>query len=195
MRTLALLLPSAAFVAAFFLLVLLAACETADGPAAGGVEDAADDRVARNTAAMQQIFDAFNTGDVSAIDSVLAPDAVDHSVLPGTEGTAAEQLKQYIAMARVGFPDLRITVDEQLAAADHVVSMTTFRGTHTGAFMGIAPTGRAVEVEAIDVVRFADGRAIEHWGLGNDLRMMQQLGVVPMPEAPAGSTDTTRAGA
>jgi steroid delta-isomerase-like uncharacterized protein len=194
MRTLALLVPSAAFLAVFFLLALLAGCETAEGPAPGGL-DAADDQVARNTAAMQRIFDAFNTGDVSAIDSVIAPDAVDHSVLPGTEGTTAEQLKQYVAMARVGFPDLRITVDEQLAAADHVVFMSTFRGTHTGEFMGIAPTGRAVEVEAIDVVRFEDGRAVEHWGLGNDLKMMQQLGVVPMPDAPAGPADTTSAGA
>jgi len=194
MRTLALLGGTAAFLALFFAAVLLAAgCATADEPDA----PAADNEAARNMAALQRIYGAFSTGDTAAIDSVIAPDAVDHQALPGAQGTTNEQLKQFVGMFRAAFPDLRVTVDHQFAAADHVVAVITLRGTHQGDFMGIAPTGRTIEVSGIDVVRFENGMAVEHWGVTNDLEMMQQLGVVPMPEAPPGGApaDTARAGA
>jgi steroid delta-isomerase-like uncharacterized protein len=180
-------LGAAAFVGFFFLVVLLAGCGTADAPAAS-----ADAEAERNLAAMQRVYDAFNTGNVALLDSAIALAVVEHQPLP-VPITGREDLKAFVTMMRTAFPDLTVTVDEQFAASDKVVAVTTLRGTHQGEFMGIAPTGRAIEVGGIDVVRFEDGLGVEHWGFGDDLGMMQQLGVIPMPEAPADTTRTDTA--
>jgi predicted ester cyclase len=68
-----------------------------------------------------------------------------------------------------------------IAEGDKVVTRFTMRGTHQGEFMGIAPTGRRVEMTGIDIIRFSDGKMVEHWGNTDDLGMMQQLGVIPEP--------------
>ena len=57
-----------------------------------------------------------------------------------------------------------------------------FHGTHTGELLGIPPTGREVEILVIDVVRVADGRIVEHWGIVDRLGLLQQLGAIPEPE-------------
>ena len=57
----------------------------------------------------------------------------------------------------------------------------TFRGTHTGNFMGIAPTGKQVTQTGITIIRFANGKAVEQWANSDDLGLLQQLGVVPAP--------------
>ena len=63
---------------------------------------------------------------------------------------------------------------------------TTMRGTHTGDFFGIPPTGRRVELPGVHIMRIANGRIAEHWGSNDDLGMMRQLGVIPSPEQAAG---------
>ena len=85
-------------------------------------------------------------------------------------------------MLRAGFPDLHVTVEDIIAEGDKVVGRTTIRGSHTGEFMGMAPTGKQFTIQAIDVMRFAGGKVVEHWGNQDDLGMMQQLGVIPTPE-------------
>ena len=60
----------------------------------------------------------------------------------------------------------------------------TMTGTHEGEFMGIAATGRRMEVPGMDLVRIRDGKAVEHWGVTDNLAMMQQLGAMA-DEAPA----------
>jgi len=67
-----------------------------------------------------------------------------------------------------------------IAEEDKVVSRFTFQGTHTGEFMGIAPTGREVTVMQISIDRIADGKIVEHWGLVDQLSLLQQLGVGPL---------------
>jgi predicted ester cyclase len=53
-------------------------------------------------------------------------------------------------------------------------------GTHQSEFMGIPATGKSIDVQLVDIIRFdADGKAIEHWGVFDALKMMQQLGVIP----------------
>jgi predicted ester cyclase len=78
------------------------------------------------------------------------------------------------------FPDLRMVPEDVIASGDKVVARVRVTGTHNGAFMGMSPTGRRVEVQLIDIIRFgADGRAREHWGVSDQLAMMQQLGAIP----------------
>ena len=80
---------------------------------------------------------------------------------------------------RQAFPDLHVTVDEMLSDGDKVVIRSTMKGTHKGTFMNIPATGKPISVEGIDIVRISYGRAVEHWGVTDNLTMMQQLGLVP----------------
>ena len=85
-------------------------------------------------------------------------------------------------MLHEAFPDLRAEIEDNVADDDKVVFRMTRRATHTGAFMGIPPTGKQVEFGVFDLVRVADGKLVEHWGLLDQLTLLQQLGVVPTPE-------------
>ena len=78
------------------------------------------------------------------------------------------------------FPDLHLTVEDMIAEGDKVVTRFTSRGTQTGAFMGIPPTGKQVTVSSIVIARIADGKIVEEWGLDDQMGMLQQLGVIPV---------------
>ena len=96
--------------------------------------------------------------------------------------SGVEDLKQFSVMLCSGFPDFRGTIEDLFAAEGHkVVLRFTFRGTHQGEFMGVAPTGRQVTMAGIDILRVADGKIVELWGQEDMLGMKQQLGVVPEP--------------
>ncbi len=84
-------------------------------------------------------------------------------------------------MFRQAFPDSYFTVEDMIAEGDKVATRKTFHGTHQGEFMGIPPTGQQVSIGLIDIVRIVDGRVVEHWAMGDNLGMMQQLGVIPQP--------------
>jgi predicted ester cyclase len=77
------------------------------------------------------------------------------------------------------FPDLRMSAEDVLVDGDKAVARVRATGTHQGDFLGIPPTGRTIDVQLIDIIRFGDdGLAREHWGVFDTMAMMQQLGVV-----------------
>ena len=124
----------------------------------------------------------FNGGNLDLADELYAPDYVLHDpslpeALHGPEG-----IKQYAAMSLGAFPDAHVTVEDQIAEGDKVVSRWTATGTHTGDFMGIPPTGRSIEISGITINRFSGGKIAEDWYQSDDLGMMQQLGVIPSEE-------------
>ena len=85
-------------------------------------------------------------------------------------------------MMRSGFPDFQVTIEDLFAAeGEKVVLRFTFRGTHQGEFLGVAPTGKRVTMAGIDIFRIADGKIVELWGQEDVLGMMQQLGAIPEP--------------
>lgn len=73
---------------------------------------------------------------------------------------------------------MHLTIDQMIAEGDTVATRLTFHGTHTGEFQGIAPTGKAVTVTALDMVRLVDGKAVEHWGGPDQFSLLQQLGII-----------------
>jgi hypothetical protein len=76
------------------------------------------------------------------------------------------------------FPNLRFDAQDVLGSGDKAVARVRVTGTHEGEFMGLPPTGKGVDVQAIDIVRFGDdGLVREHWGVFDAMAMMQQLGV------------------
>ncbi len=73
------------------------------------------------------------------------------------------------------FPDLRHSIEDQIAEGDRVVTRMTNRGTHRGEFMSVQPTGRATAIEVIDIIRISNGKIVEEWMLFNKFALMQQI--------------------
>jgi steroid delta-isomerase-like uncharacterized protein len=136
----------------------------------------------KNKAIVRRFVDEVQrAGNIDAIDELCSPDFVNHSAPPGVPSNC-EGVKQVTAMFRQAFPDSYFTVEDMVAEGEKVATRKTFHGTHQGAFMGIPPTGQQVSIGLIDIVRIVDGQVVEHWSVGDNLGMMQQLGVIPTPE-------------
>jgi steroid delta-isomerase-like uncharacterized protein len=134
-----------------------------------------------NAATLRGMFDRMNAGDVEGFVAQLADDFVEHEELPPFPPTK-EGVRAFFEMFRAAFPDLRMHAEDLLTDGDKVVARVRFTGTHEGEFMGMPATGKSIDVEAIDIVRFGDdGLAREHWGVMDAMGMMQQLGAVPGP--------------
>jgi predicted ester cyclase len=124
------------------------------------------------------IGEFWRTGDADAFDEVVAPDFVHHApgLPPDLEG-----MKQALPMFRAAFPDMSLTVEELFAEGDKVADRMTWQATHQGELMGIPPTGNTVRGEEMHISRISEGKIVERWGQGDNLGLMQQLGVVPPP--------------
>ena len=122
--------------------------------------------------------EVINGKNLAAVDELVADNFVAHDfppdLPPGPTG-----LKIIVSAFHTGFPDGHLTIDQMIAEGDIVAIRLTFRGTHTGEFQGIAPTGKAVTVPVLDMVHIVDGKAIELWGGPNQFVLLQQLGVIP----------------
>jgi predicted ester cyclase len=132
-----------------------------------------------NKALVRKMIDeVFVKQNLDALGDYMAADMVDHNPPPmGKPGL--EGLKEAIGMFISAFPDLHIQVDDIIAEGDLVVMRGTSTGTHQGDFMGIAATGNKISYGEIHIVRIAGGKMVEHWGVEDQMTMMQQLGVVP----------------
>lgn len=131
----------------------------------------------KNIQAQEKWGEAVATGNLDDFDDVIARDLVDHDPGPN-QGPGREGLKDFFRGMRQAFPDLGNEVVEIMATGDKVALRYKLFGTHEGAFMGIAPTGRRFEVAAMQIARFEDGKAVERWGLTDQLGLLQQIGAV-----------------
>jgi steroid delta-isomerase-like uncharacterized protein len=135
---------------------------------------------AENKALSRRLLEeAFNAGNMAVVDEVLATDVVNHdSALP--EPTVGQDAaKASIQGYRAAFPDLRITIEEQVAGDDLVATRWSAKGTQQGELMGMAATGKQATVTGITIDKIVDGRIAETWTNWDTLGMLQQLGVVP----------------
>jgi len=123
----------------------------------------------------------FNQGNLALVDELVAPDFLNHEVPPGMNNRGPDSTRQVVTMLRTAFPNLHFTIEDLVAEGDTVASRVTMSGTHLGPFQGIPPTGRSFQQAHMHFVRFRDGKAIEHRAVRDDLGMMRQLGVIPMP--------------
>lgn len=87
--------------------------------------------------------------------------------------------KRNVMNRLTGFPDMQSSIEEQIALDDKVVTRVVWRGTHLGLYSGVPPTGKAVEVMAIILWRFQEGKVVEDWTVGDQFGLFQQLGVLP----------------
>lgn len=136
---------------------------------------------AENKARFRRTYEELlNGGELSVADELVAPDFVNHEAPPGMD-RGPESMRGLATMLRTAFPDLHFTIEDLVAEGDTVAGRLTMSGTHEGPLMGMPPTGRSVRQDHMHIVRFRDGKAIEHWGVRDDPGMMQQLGVIPPP--------------
>ena len=116
----------------------------------------------------------FSSGDLATIDRFFAPDVISHDMPPGFP-QGIEGVRMFFSAFREGMPDVRVRIDEIVVEDDRAAVATMIEGTHTGALMGIEPTGRRISVRGIDMVRVADGRIVEHRGLTDTVGLLRQL--------------------
>ena len=121
--------------------------------------------------------------DLSIADELVAEDFVDHNppgpdIAPGREG-----LKQVFTEFNSAFPDMTLTVEDQVAEGDKVVSRLRFSGTQQGEFNAMPASGKSVSIGIIDIFRIEEGKIVERWGESDTLGMLVQLGAVPPPGA------------
>ena len=135
-----------------------------------------------NKAQMRRLYeDVVNGGNVDLIDDLLAPDFVEHDQFPGLSGEGREGVREFYALLRRAFPDLHMEPEQLIAEGDTVVARVRMTGTQQGEFMGMPATGKQVNVQTIDIIRFRNGMATEHWGVTDSVALMQQLGAMPAP--------------
>jgi predicted ester cyclase len=114
-------------------------------------------------------------GNEQAFREIMAPDFVNRTAPPGGSAGPDGMWATFSRVLRPAFPDLRVDVFDQIAEGDKVTTRKTLRGTHRGELLGIAPTGKEVAIDVIDIVRLRDGRYVEHWGLNTLAAVMADL--------------------
>jgi steroid delta-isomerase-like uncharacterized protein len=128
---------------------------------------------------MRSTYERINAGDIAGFGELVADDFVEHQGGPGLPPTKEGTL-EFFQILLAAFPDMRMDVEDLIASGDKTVARVTATATHRGEFMAVPPTGRRVEIQLIDIMRFDDaGLVCEHWGVADMLSLMQQLGVVP----------------
>jgi len=136
-----------------------------------------------NKAVVRRYFEAIDARrDPSVVDEFLAPDFVSHNPSPGF-GSDREGQKGAFVHFLAAAPDAYHVLDDMVAEGDKVVTRLTAYGTQTGELFGIPPTGQRVVMTGIAIHRIADGKIVEHWHEIDMLAGLQQLGVVPSPDA------------
>ncbi len=136
-----------------------------------------------NKATVRRFTEEVNQGNVAALDELCAPNWVYHDPdFPDVR--TLEDYKRFATEARSAFPDFHTTIEDLIAEGDQVVVRFTWRGTNTGDIvtpMHIPATGKQVSVTGINIVRFAGGKGVEVWSVGDSLGLFQQLGLIPAP--------------
>ena len=118
---------------------------------------------------------AFAAGDTATINELVAEDVFDHNRRPGLPQGRAPLLDAVAGFA-AAFPDLEITIEQEIAEGDLVFQCGEMSGTHKGAFFGIPPTDKRIAIAWMDTHRIKDGRIVESWHLEDIAGLLTQLG-------------------
>jgi predicted ester cyclase len=122
-----------------------------------------------NLKLLGEYSDRMFAGDEQAVLDFFAPDFMSHvtdRVNPDLSGTDIRgQEQKYWRDAKAAFPDMEFTVGLVIEHDDLVISHWTITGTHTGAaFYDVPPSGKPVTINGTAILRFRDGKIVEHWG-------------------------------
>jgi predicted ester cyclase len=133
-------------------------------------------------AARRTLEEIFPNGDAAGLAEVVHADMFNHEAPPGAP-QGLEGMTQSMRMLQAAFSDRHWEIHQAIAEGDTVVLHCTFSGRHTGPFMGLAPTNQPFAFRQVHIVRFQDGKGVEHWAVRDDLSFLRQVGALPSPPA------------
>lgn len=120
-------------------------------------------------------YQAFDQNKPELLDQLLAPTWVDIPSPPEAPPGPA-MARQVLVMLRTSFPDMTMTVEDVIRDGDKVVVRATLRGTHRQSFAGIPATGRALEIQVVDIHQFENGRIARTWHTEDWMTGLNQMG-------------------
>jgi predicted ester cyclase len=134
----------------------------------------------RDTARLLRLItdEIWNRRRHELVDELISDELIDHIEMPGLEGTGKASYLASLRLMHDAFSDYHEEIELIVADDDKAVSYVRVTGIHDGDLMGVPPTGRKMDVRAMGILRFANGQAIERWGVGDTLKQMQQLGLL-----------------
>lgn len=128
------------------------------------------------------IEEVINTGNVDKLEEIISPNYIEvhrgrkHPI--GIQGA-----KEHILGVRQTYPDLHLTIEQQIAEGEWVATCITARGTHEGSWLGIKPTGKAVEYTGVNINRVVNDRIVEHGGAANLFEPLLEIGAIQVVSA------------
>ena len=130
---------------------------------------------------MNRFVEFINTANEKLATELISPDAIfyipgSHEPMRGIAGYLA-----IIRMMRSGFPDIQWTLEEMVTEGDKIAARYTMRGTHQGAFFGVPPTGKTIQVQSMGFYKLSGNQFIEEHGLPDMLLLLQQIGAITTP--------------
>lgn len=134
--------------------------------------------VEQNKTIADRLPTEISKGNFAIFDEVIDPKAVDHTLPPGMPQTV-EGTKMFFTAFRATFPDLKYKVEDTIAEGDYVVQRTTGTATMKGDFQGMPASNKSATWSEIHIVRFANGKVVEHWANVDQMGMLAQLGFGP----------------
>jgi steroid delta-isomerase-like uncharacterized protein len=159
--------------------LVVATCPVSNLAAAGQSEVDSEER---NRALIRHVLELIDARKLDQAFELYALDYVYHGpdgeIINGRDG-----IRDLWAVFLAGFPDLHSTVEDLITEGDKLVMRWRIEGTHTGEFLGVAPTGAAINLHVTEIFRIAEGQLVEAWDQYDRLDLMQQIGAIQMPEA------------
>lgn len=125
----------------------------------------------------QKWIEGLNKGDVSAADEVFAPNCVIHMEGAPEPNLSVAAFKELVAGLLTAFPDLQLTVEDQIASGDKVATRWAAVGTNTGPLGDSPPTGNRAQFGGLILDRVVSGRVVERWEHWDQMGMLRQLGI------------------
>jgi steroid delta-isomerase-like uncharacterized protein len=152
----------------------------ADHKAMMAADSTAKAGIAQMKDAVNKVSDMWLSGSTDGIEAFVSADFMTHNPIPGIEGKGIEDLKKMIDLAKNTFTDNKMDLISLTAEGDRATMHYRWRAVNTGSMGEEMPaTGKAIDANAIDVYRFQDGKIVEHWGYMEEMKMMEQLGMMP----------------
>ncbi len=121
----------------------------------------------------------WNKEKQAVADEIIAPNFVFYLTASPEPLRGPEGIKRFVSDDHIAYPDLKFTIDEQIAEGDSVATRWTMRGTHLGQWTRFPPTGKQVEFSGITIFRIVDGKIVEGRAFSDVIGLLRQLGVMP----------------
>jgi steroid delta-isomerase-like uncharacterized protein len=132
--------------------------------------------VEANKALIRRYLETWNQGDIDELVQFWSPDLVHHT---RSDSHNFAETKRIIAQFMSNFTNMRFCLEDIIGEGDKVVTRMRWRATHTGDYLGSPASGRPVDCMLIGIARVVNGQIVEHWGVTDELHLMQQMGLLP----------------